>query len=134
MCKHNYGYCQKTNEATHALQEVYEEAREFLVLELTRPLLLGPHCNQRWIFNMDQTPLYVSYYSSRTLEKHGTKTIHVRKTSNRTKRATGAFTISPAGDFLGPIIIFKGKPGGRIEKKELPKFNPSSMYTCQKAA
>jgi hypothetical protein len=45
-----------------------------------------------------------------------------RKMSNGTKRVTGAFTITAAIDFLMPMIIFKGKPGGMIEKKELPKF------------
>ena len=54
--------------------------------------------------------------------------------SNGTNRATGVFTITAAGDFLMPMIIFKGKPGGMIEKKELPKFNPSSIYTCQDVA
>jgi hypothetical protein len=28
-----------------------------------------------------------------------------------------AFNITAAGDFLMPMIIFKGKPGGMIEKK-----------------
>jgi hypothetical protein len=76
---------------------------------------------------MDQTPLYFSYHRSKTYEKHGTKTIHIRKTSNGTKRATGAFTITAAGNFLMPMIIFNGKPGGMIEKKELPKIDPSSI-------
>jgi hypothetical protein len=54
--------------------------------------------------------------------------------SNGTKRATGAFTITAAGNFLTPMIILKSKPGGMIEKKELPKFNPSSVYACHDAA
>ncbi len=77
-------------------------------MEFTRPLLIGPHLDLRWIFNMDQMPLYFSYHSSKTLEKHGTKTIHVRKTGDRMKRATGVFTITAAGIFLTPVIIYKG--------------------------
>ncbi len=65
MHKHNYVYCQKMNKATRNPQEVYQEAQEFL--EFTCPLLHGPHCNRRWIFNMDQTPLYFSYNSSKNL-------------------------------------------------------------------
>jgi hypothetical protein len=80
---------------------------------------------------MDQRTLGFSYHSSKTLEKHGTKMIHVCKMANGTKRATGAFAITTAGNFLTPMIIFKGKPGGRIEITELPKFNPFSIYACQ---
>jgi hypothetical protein len=130
--KNNYIYCQKMNKATRNPQEVYEEAQEFL--EFTRPLLHGPHRNRHWIFNMDQMSLYFSYHSSKTDENCGSKTIHVWKTSNGTKRVTGVLTLTAAGDFLTPMIIFQGKPGGMIEKKELPKFNPSSIYACQAAA
>ncbi len=137
MRKHKYMYQQKTNKATCAPQEVFYEARE--LLEFTCLLLLGPHRNRRWIINMDQTPLHFSYHSSKTLEKCGAKMIQVCKTSNETKRATGALTITAAGDFLMPMIIFKGKPDGHITnghftKKELPKFDPSSIYACQEAA
>jgi hypothetical protein len=66
MRKDNYVYCQKTNKATHAPQEVYAEAQEFL--EFTRPLLLGPHCNWRWIFNIDQLPLYFLTTSRRLMK------------------------------------------------------------------
>jgi hypothetical protein len=111
MRKHNYVYRNKTNKATHAPQEVSDEVWEFL--DFTHPLLLGPHCNRCCIFNMDQTPLHFSYHSSRTLEKRGTKTIHVRKTGSRTKRAMEAFTITAAGNLLTPMIIFKGTPRGR---------------------
>ncbi len=132
MRKHNYVMRTKTNEATRAPQEVAQEVREFL--EFTRPLLFGPHRDRRWIFNMDQTPLNFSYHSSKTLEKRGTKTIHVRKTGNGTKRATGVFTITAAGNFLTPMIIYKGKPNGHIMARELPKFDPTSIYACQEAA
>jgi hypothetical protein len=132
MRTHNYVYCNNTNEATRAPQEIYDEVWEFL--EFTCPLLLGPHCDRRWIFNMDQTPLHFSFHSSKTLEKCGTKMIHVHKTGNGTKRATGAFTITATGNFLTLMIIFKGTPCGCITQKELPNFNPSSIYACQEAA
>jgi hypothetical protein len=127
MCKHNYVYCQKANKAIRNLQEVYQEAQEFL--DFSCPILHGLHRNRRWIFHMDQTPLYYSYHSSKTYEKHGTKTIHVRKMSNGIKRATGVFTITAAGDFLTPMIIFKGKPGGMIENINCPTLTllPSTL-------
>jgi hypothetical protein len=127
MRKQNYVYRQKTNKATRAPQEVYAEAREFL--EFTCPLLLGPHHDRQWIFNMDQTPLYFSNHCPKTYEKHGTKTIHIRKRSNGMKRAKGAFTITAAIYFLMPMIIFKGKPSGVIEKKNCQNLTllPSTL-------
>jgi len=106
MKKHNYVYRRVTNEAQRSIKEVSDEATAFL--EEARLLLVGPHRDMRWIFNMDQTPLHFSYHSSRTLEKRGKKTVNVRKSSSQTKRATAALTVMAAGDFLTPMIIFKG--------------------------
>jgi hypothetical protein len=131
MRKHKYVYCTQTNKAMCAPQEVCDKAWEFL--EFTCPLLIGPHPNRHWIFNMDQMPLHFSYHSSKTLEKRGTKTIHIRKTGNGMKRATGAFTITADGIFFTPMIIYKGKPHGHITTKELPKYDPTSIYACQEA-
>jgi len=132
MKKHNYVYRRVTNEAQRSIKEVSDEARAFL--EETRLLLVGPHRDMRWIFNMDQTPLHFSYQSSRTIEKRGKKTINVRKSSSQTKRATAALTVTAAGDFLSPVIIIKGKPNGRIVERELPTLDPTSIYACQDAA
>ena len=83
---------------------------------------------------MDQTPLFFSYESSSTLEKSGMKMIFVRKSSNSTKRATAALTVTAAGDFLMPMVIFKGKPNSVIVLRKLPTFDPTSIYACQDAA
>jgi hypothetical protein len=37
-------------------EEVEAEASNYM--RLIRTLLFGPHCNQRFILNMDQTPVY----------------------------------------------------------------------------
>jgi transposase len=132
MRKHKYVYRMRTNEATRAPQEVIDEATDFIAE--TRPLLVGPHRDPRWILNMDQTPLHFSYQSSKTLAKRGAKTVNVRKTTDGTKRATLALTVTAAGDFLTPMIVFKGEANGHIAKKELPTHDPTSIYACQKAA
>jgi hypothetical protein len=75
---------------------------------------------------MDQMPIHFSYQSSKTYAKRGTKTILVRKTSNGTKRATRVLTVTAAGNFLMPMIIFKGKPNGKIAQCELKNFNSLS--------
>ena len=132
MKKHNYVYRRVTNEAQRSIKEVSDEATAFL--EEARLLLVGPHRDMRWIFNMDQTPLHFSYQSSRTLEKRGKRTINVRKSSSQTKRATAALTVTATSDFLSPMIIFKGKPGRQIARRKLPTLNPMSIYACQDAA
>jgi hypothetical protein len=108
MKKHNYVYRRVTNEAQRSANEVSVEATAFL--EESRPLLVSPHRDMQWIFNMDQTPLHFLYHSSRTIKKRGKKTVNVRKSSSQTKRATAALTVTAAGDFLTPMIFFKGRP------------------------
>ena len=111
---------------------MYAQALDFLVA--TCRLFVGPHRNKWYIWNMDQTPLWFSYYCSKTLAKQGTKMIHVRKTSSDTKRVTAVLTVLGAGEWLKPIIIFKGQPRGRIAWKELKTSDPLAFYACQKAA
>ena len=130
--KFAYVYRMRTNEATRAPSVVAGEASAFLLA--TRPSLVGPHRDKRYIFNMDQTPLWFSYHCSKTLQKRGAKTVHVRKSTDDTRRATAALTCNAAGDFLRPMIIFKGTANGRIVKTELPSFDPTSDYLCQKNA
>jgi hypothetical protein len=119
----------RTKEATRAPAVVAGEALAFLLA--TCPSLVGPHRDKRYIFNMDQTPLWFSYHRSKTLQKKGAKTVHVRKSTNDTCRATAALMCTAAGNFLRPMIIFKGTAKGRIMKNELPTFNPTSDYLCQ---
>jgi hypothetical protein len=124
-----YVYRMRTNKATRAPAVVAGEALAFLLA--TRPSHVGLHRDKRYIFNMDQTPLWFLYHHSKTLKKKGAKTVHVRKSMNDTRRATAALTCTAAGDFLRPMIIFKGTAKGRIVKNELPMFDPTSDYLCQ---
>ncbi len=63
-------------------------------MNLMRPFLEGPHRGRRFILNMDQTPVFFSMTSKRTLEVIGVKTVHIRTSTNDTKRATVAVTIA----------------------------------------
>ncbi len=87
-------------------------------MNLIRPLLLGPHCDRRFILNMDQTPVYICMTWKKTLEVVGVKTFHIRTLTSDTKRATVAVTIAADGMVLPSSIVFKGKPDGRIARKE----------------
>ena len=59
-------------------------------------------------FNMDQTPLPFSFQSSKMPVKHGLTTIHVQEMTDGMKWATLALTVMADGDFLTPMVIFKG--------------------------
>ncbi len=124
-----YVYRMRTNEATRAPAVVAGEALASLLA--TRPSLVGPHHDKRYIFNMDQPPLWFSYHCSKTLQIRGAKTVHVRKSTNDTCQATAALTCTAASNFLRPMIIFKGTAKGRISKNELPTFDSTSDYLCQ---
>jgi hypothetical protein len=110
--KYNFVYRTKTNKATKFPAEVYKEATAFM--ERTCPILRGPHRDPNFIWNMDQTPVYFSYHRSKTLAQRGIKTVHVRKSTSDTRRATCALLCTAAGEFLRPMLIYKGKATGRI--------------------
>ena len=107
---------------THTSQrppaEVEGEAADFM--RFMRGIVSGGNRDRRFIINMDQTPVFFSMSSKRTLELIGKKTIHIRTSTNDTKRVTVAVTITADGTLLPSFLIFKGKPDGRIAKKEFP--------------
>ena len=83
---------------------------------------------------MDQTPIPFTFNSKSTLEVVGARTVHVRKSTNDTKWATAAITITVSGKMLPPLFIFKGAKNGRIVKNEFPTFDKSMYYACQENA
>ena len=125
-------YRMGTHESQRAPDEVAEEATEYMTA--ARKLVLGGHRDRRFIMNMDQTPVYFSMAPKKTLAKKGEKTVHIRTSTSDTKRATVAVTICADGTVLPSVVIFKGKPGGRIEKTEFATFPPNHQYHCQAAA
>jgi hypothetical protein len=93
-------------------EEVEAEASDYM--HLIRTLLFSPHCDQRFILNMDKTPVYFLMSMKRTLEVVGKRTIHIRTSTNDTRWATVAVTIAGDSTVLPLMIIFKGKHNGHI--------------------
>jgi hypothetical protein len=60
-----------THLSQHRPDEVEAEAKVYM--RLIRPFLIGPHCDLRFIINMDQTPVYFAMSAKRTLEAVGKK-------------------------------------------------------------
>jgi hypothetical protein len=83
---------------------------------------------------MDQTLVYFSMNPKRALEVVGKKTVHICSSTNNTKRGTVTVTIAADGTVLPAAVIFKGKPGGRIEQREFETYPHNNQYHCQDAA
>ncbi len=62
----------------------------------------------------------------------GVKTIHIRTSTNDTKRATVAMTIAADGTVLPSTIVFKGKANGWIAQNEFATYNPPLMIPGQR--
>ena len=120
--------------STHVAQKNYKETEEESshFMALMRQKVAG--MNPDDVINMDQTPIPYTFPSNRTLEKKGTKTIHVRTSTTDTKRATLAATVTGSGKLLTPFLIFKGKANGRIASKELQTYPKECIYACQEKA
>jgi hypothetical protein len=65
------------------------------------------------------------------LEILGKKTIVIRTSTNNTRCATFALTITAAGDQLVPMVVYKGTENGTIKKRELQHHHPTCIYETQ---
>ena len=67
------------------------------------------------------------------LEILGKKTfvIIVRTSTNDTRGATVALTITAAGDQLVPVVVYKGTENGTIKKSELQHHHTNCIYKTQ---
>ena len=83
---------------------------------------------------MDQSPALSSMESKTMLELAGLKTVHMLSSTSDTKRATVAVTVTASGHQLPLTVIFKGEPGGRIEREEIPQYPAGPLYVMQKKA
>ena len=88
----------------------------------------------RFILNMDQTPVFFTMTPNTTIERKDKKTVNIRSSTTNTSRISVALTVTASGELLRPFLVFKGKPNGRIDKKELITFPPEGEYTVQEKA
>jgi len=132
MHAHSFAYRMGTHTSQQPPAEVEGEASDFM--RFVRIIVSGANRDRRFILNMDQTPVYFSMSSKKTYELIGKKTIHIRTSTNDTKRVTVAVTIAADGTVLPSTLVFKGKPGGRIEKKEFTTYPNGHFYKCQENA
>ena len=105
------------------------EACDFIMV--TRPKVPDPCRHQDYVLNMDQTPIRFTFNQKSTLQLIGRRTMHMCKSTSDTKQATCALTITASGKMLDPLMVFKGKPNGRIVTREFPEFPDGILYTSQ---
>jgi hypothetical protein len=119
---------------THELQkdprETDAEAKDYI--EVTKTKIVGQNRDQNFIINMDQTPVPFTNNPKKTLELIGRQTVHMRKSTNDTKRATFAMTVTASGKVLKPVLVFKGSPSAQIVSREFPTFPEEIVYACPK--
>ena len=120
-----------THESQRAPEEVKGEALDFI--SIMRPLVAAPNRHQDFVINMDQTPIFFTMTPSTTLEPVGGRSVHVRSSTSSTMRVTAAVTVTASGKILPTMLVFKGKPGGRIEK-EFSTYPEGDHYSCQDRA
>jgi hypothetical protein len=123
--------------ATHTSQKppevACEDARSYM--RLVRPMLVGRTRDPKFTINMDQTNQFYGSSPKSTINVRGQRTVNMRKGADDSKRCTVALTVTAAGQFLTPYIVYKGVEGGTIDTRELPTKHPSgAVYTVQKKA
>ena len=97
------------------------------------PLFSGFFRDTRFIINMDQTPIFLECQKQKHSKKKGLHTINALTCKGASKRVTVAVTVTAAGTFLPPMIVYKGKANGRI-KRELRDYPDSAVYSVQNNA
>jgi hypothetical protein len=129
VCTHLLVYRMGTHLLQRKPEEVEEEVKDYMCLMCS--FLIGRHHDLHFVINMDRMPVYFAMNAKRSLEVIGKKTIHVRTSMNDNKLATVAMTITADGTVLPSMVIFKGKPNGRIAKTEFATYLAPHCYHCQ---
>ena len=110
MCRfinvHGFVHWMGTHLSQHQPSEMDEIAADFVCV--TREKLQMSCRDKAYIINMDQTPVLFSYDPKKTIEVVGRRTIHIRKSTRDTKRATCALTVTASGKMKTPLFVFKG--------------------------
>ncbi len=97
-----------THQAQVPPQAVMVLASDF-IFNIARPAVEQDFRDRRYILNMDQTPVFFSMHSTKSVDKIGTRTVNIRIAKNASQRATVAVCFTASGYQLPSLIIFKGK-------------------------
>lgn len=82
---------------------------------------------------MDQTPYNPQLISNKTLHKKGTKTVPISQMKSNINHLVVCLAVCGDGTKIPPLIVFKVKLGGSIEK-QIQNFPPCCKYVVQENA
>ena len=85
--------------------------------------------NPKYSLNMDETAVYLNCSPNRTVYPKGEKTVSIMFGRSSSTRFTLAVTIVMDGSKLPLFVIFKGTPGGNIERS-LNSTLPDGIFGC----
>ena len=77
---------------------------------------LNKFINNYMVVNMDETALFLNMSPKRTINEKGDNTIMIKTLGQEKQRITILLSVSDEGDKLAPLVVFKGKPNGKICK------------------
>ena len=89
------------------------------------------------IANMDETSLFMNMTSTKTIAKIGSKEVNIKTHGQERVHVTAILWIVADGTKLPPVLVFKGKPFGRVEKRiqKHPLVKSEQIFAyCQKKA
>ena len=66
---------------------------------------------------MDETPLFMNMNSTKTITKIGLKEVNINTRGKERVHVTAILWIIADGAKLPPMLVFKGKLFGRVEKR-----------------
>ena len=139
MLKRNYYSVRaKTHVATNVELEMsfIMTVRNFILIhiydfldfvQLFRELSFDFEVPMDFIINMDETAVYFVPDIKNTIEKTGTKQITIKQTGNSTQRCSVLLASSMTGLKLPPLVVFVGKPSGRIIR-EFKDYDPRYFF------
>ena len=104
---------------THVGQELPENYREkmFDFIKLNETYRKNNDLELAQVANMDETPLFLNMVRTKTIAKIGSKTVNIKTHGQEKVRVTAVLWIIADGTKLPPVLVFKGKPDGRIAKE-----------------
>ncbi len=120
---------QVTQECQRPPEVLRREAIDFI--KFAKPKVTVINCCVRFVINMDQTPIFFNISPGNTISQPGAKTVNGRTSLSATLQVIVAVsTVTASGDFLCPLVVFKGKPGARLRRGS---SQLSLLKTCMHA-
>jgi hypothetical protein len=108
-----------THESQRAPHEVEKQAKDWM--EMIRPMVAAVNRNERFIINMDQTPVFFSMSEGTTLEVEGSRTVNARSSSGSTMRVSLAVAVTASGHILPLLLCLRGS--------QMAEFNATFAIT-----